>query len=471
MSEANILIIGGGISGLSTAWWLAEGGAQPEVWDAAPRLGGKIRSHSESGYLTEDAAGILMNFHQEVDQLVEASGLSDKKISRGTDMRRYVVHKGELRPVPMKLPALLVSPMWSLRGKLRMATELLVAKGGHERETVSEFIRRRLGSEILEKVMDPFIAGTLASDPDMANAWAVLPRLTALERRYGSFTSGMFINRVLHKKGRANMAEAFSFLGGMTQLTGQMAAHPAINTRRGFKAVDIEPADRGGWCVTGVNSQGIEITRRFEQLVISTPAPTAANLLNPINGELGKLLQGIEYAPLTVLHLGMARDNIAHPLDGTGFLAPRQEQLSFNGNMWMSTLFPNRAPNGKVLLTSYIGGARHPHRCSWNEQQMVDNTLHDLRQLVGVTGEPEYVRSVKHTQALPLYHGHYYERTESIRSQLGKHRGLHLAANYLDGVSARDRIIQGAVTARRLLNSRQSASRKPAAHINPAVAH
>ena len=439
-SEPQVLVIGGGISGLATAWWLAEGGIQVELWEAASRLGGKIRSHRSSGYLTEDSAGILMNYRTEVDRLVEQAGLTSHKQSRGADLRRYVVHHGKLHPVPMQIPAMLLSPLWGLAGKLRMASEIVVAHGGHERETVAEFIRRRLGPEILDKVMDPYVAGTLASDPEQANAWSVLPRLTRLEQRYGSLTMGMLVNRLLHKR-RANRAEAFSFNGGMERLVHSLANHPNIAVRKGFKALCVEPAGRG-WQVSAATANG-EALRRVDGLVLALPSGAAARLLAPLDQGLADLLRPIEYASLTVLHLGFRKNRVRHPLDGTGFLTPRQEKISFNGNLWMSSLFDGRAPAGHALLTTYIGGARHPSLCALPDEKLVSKAMGDLRRLIGVMGDPDYVRVVRHSAALPLYHGHYFERTRAIESGVGLHTSLHLAGNYLHGVSMRDRIVQG----------------------------
>lgn len=181
MGEPKTLVIGGGISGLSTAWWLAQQGVGVELWERGPRPGGKIHTRREAGYTTEQAAGLVMNFRAETDRLIEAAGLSAHKHSRGGQMRRYLVHRGELTEVPMQIGAMARSPIWSRSCKLRLLTEILVPKGGDPRETVSEFITRRLGREILETAMDPFVSGTLASEPDFANAQTVLPRLTELD--------------------------------------------------------------------------------------------------------------------------------------------------------------------------------------------------------------------------------------------------------------------------------------------------
>jgi oxygen-dependent protoporphyrinogen oxidase len=441
MSE--VIIIGGGISGLSTAWWLGQQGIEVELWEKASHPGGKICTNQEAGYTTEQAASLLVNFRPEVDRFIRNSGLAEFKQSRGKEMKRYVVHHGQLAEVPMEFRRLIRSPLWSRESKLRLLAEFLVPRN-KKPESVSQFVSRRLGPEILETTLEPFIAGTLASDPDQADARAVLPRLTELEHRYGSLTAGMLINRII-KRQRINRSESFSFMGGMRRLINALAAHPAIHLRTGHEVEGIG-FENSRWHVSARTPFG-EQHRQVRHLVLSTPAHHAAKLLYPQDAALAALLSGIEYAPMSVLHLGFDRERIIHPMDGSGFLTSRREKLSFNGNLWMSSLFPGRAPEGKSLLTSYIGGARHPERFDWSEAQMTDAVCADLKTLIGLRDSPEFLRIDRHRRALPLYHGNYQGRLNAIQKCLDRWPGLHLAANYRGGVSVRERIYQGMNTA------------------------
>lgn len=458
MTNPQVLIIGGGLSGLSTAWSLARRGIRVEVWEADHQPGGKIRSTREQGYLTERAAGLLVNFRPQVDQLIEAAGLDDSRRGRSKALNRYVVHRGELARVPMQLPAMALSPLWSTAAKLRLLGEILIPRGSASGESVSSFIRRRLGQEILETAIDPFVAGTLASDPRLASAEAVLPRLTALEQRYGSITLGMLVNRVL-KRRRANQADTFSFQGGMGELIQALSTAPGVRLRTGMRAEGMEPA-KHGWQVFGTDG-GRPCRCHAGQLVISTPAAQAGALLAPLDRHLAACLREIPYAPLAVLHLGLRERQIRHPLDGTGFLVPRREKLPFNGNLWMSSLFPDRAPAGCVLLTSYLGGARNPRQVEKSREQLAAETLHGLAPLLGLHGDPEYVRLDRHERALPLYHGDYAARTRRIREQVERLPGVHIAANYLDGVSVRERLYQGLRTASRIERELSCGERSP----------
>ena len=453
MSQTDVLIIGGGISGLSTAWWLAQQGIGVEVWEADERAGGKIRTSREAGYVTERAAGLLVNFRPEIDQLIQQAGLKNRQIKRDENLNRYIVHHGQLTQVPMLLPALLKSPLWSLNAKLRLMAELFIPRGSHESESVSEFVRRRFGQEILDTAMDPFVSGTLASDPDLAEAQSVLPRLTDLEKRYGSLTAGMLVNRVL-KRRRANTADTFSFEGGMSELIDVLALTPGVKVRCGASATGIRN-HRGQWQIEGTVN-GTPNSIRVPQLVMSTPADVSGNLLDSIDSHLGELLCGIDYSPVAVLHMGLKSRNIRHPLDGTGFLVSKHSHVTVNGNLWMSSMFPHRAPQGHTLLSSYLGGVHHPEQLHQSDEELSHSVLDSLRPLLGIKGSAQYVRVERHHQGLPLYHGRYRARIDAIEQSLDKLSGLHISANYMHGVSVRERIYQGRQVADKIATALQT---------------
>ncbi|MEE8428150.1 MAG: protoporphyrinogen oxidase, partial [Gammaproteobacteria bacterium] len=414
------------------------------------------------------AAALLMNFRPEVTDLIRAAALESKKTRRNiaAEARRYLLYQGELKALPMRLGGLVCSPLWSLRAKLRLLAEPFMPAGRDVDESVSQFITRRLGAEVLEKAMEPFIAGTLAADPDHASATATLPRLTALECRYGSITAGILMNRILRRK-TGCVTDTFSFQNGMSTLVHTLAETPGIFVRKGHRVRSLIKG-RNHWQVTATTA-GDEQTVQARQVVLATPAPVAADLLAPLNSELAALLRGIQYAPLGVVHLGFDRAAIDHPLDGTGFLTPRQAGLPISGNLWMSSLFPDRAPPGKVLLTTYMGGARLPQVLTWNDERMIDETINSLRPLLGLKGDPEMVRIDRHRHALPLYYGAYQARLQAIAKQLQQLPGLHVEANYHGGVSVRDRIARGRALAERIAATMPVSVRKliPATLLRP----
>ncbi len=456
MREIETLIVGGGISGIATAWQLDYLGNEVEVWESDKRIGGKIKTEQNDGYITEQAASMVLNFRPEVTQFLQESGLENHKLLRTPTAKRYLINNGALQEMPMKMAGMLSSPLWSLKGKLRLMLEPFILKGGNENESVADFIRRRLGNEMLDKALGAYISGTLASDPEQADSYSVLPHLTALERRYGSLTAGVFARKIINKK-KASVTEGFSFEGGMTTLVKVLSQQLGSGIHTGYKITEITPHKKG-WLVNATTAHG-ERSCYTKNLILSTPASVTANLLKNLNPELHKLLDDIQYAPLSIVHLGYNKNKIQHDVEGTGFLTPFKEKLKLNGSMWMHSLFSERAPQGQVLLSNYIGGSRHPDIVSQSEQYQVDTVNKELQLLLGVKGEPEWVRVNKHTQALPLYHGQYTLRQQAIAEQLKSMSGLYLQANYLGGVSIRDRIVCARALAKQL-NKQQSTHRQ-----------
>lgn len=457
MERLDVLVAGGGISGLGSAWWLARGGRSVAVWEADARTGGKICSTRHEGYLTERAASMVLNFRPEVSELLREIGLEAEQVARNTDVeaRRYLLQRGRLHALPMRVGAMVASPLWSLRGKLRLLAEPFVPRGGSADESVGAFIVRRLGHEMLDKAIEPFVAGTLASDPHQTCAAAALPRLTALERRYGSLAAGVLASRILRRR-TASRPEVFSFGGGIGEVVDRLTGAAGVQVLTGHEVVELAPL-RDGWRVTARTPRGDRIAFARD-VVLTTPAAQAAALVSAVDDELATLLRGIEYAAVAVVHLGLARDAVRHPLDGTGFLAPKAEMRSLTGSLWMSSLFPGRAPPGRVLLTSYLGGARASGVCEWDDGRLVDETLAALRPLLGLNAPPEMVRIDRHQRALPQYHGRYAARLQAIEERVARLRGLHLDANYLGGVSVRDRLARGRALAARVAAARRTAS-------------
>jgi oxygen-dependent protoporphyrinogen oxidase len=454
--DTDALIIGGGISGLATAWWLARSGLNIEVWEKSHRPGGIIKTSHTDGYQTEQAASMIMNFKPEVDQFLTQSGLQEKRSKRllHSESKRYLIHAGRLQSLPMTIPGLFFSPLWSSRGKLRLLLEPFITKGARDNESVSEFIIRRFGIEFLEKAMEPFISGTLASNPDLACAQQVLPRLTALEKRYGSITAGMIIHKLIRKR-TARTTESFSFNGGMSTLTEHLASIPRLGFKVNHKVERIIQHAKYHWEIQASTPDG-EISYKTRHVILSNPSYIAAKLLKPVSYRLSQLLESIEYASLSVVHMGLERAAVKHPLDSAGFLVPRQEKMNINGNLWMSSIFPGRAPKDKVLLSSYLGGSRHISANELSAEESIAMVLDDIKPLLGITASPVMGRVDKHPQALPLYHGDYHQKLANIENEINTLSGLHLAANYKGGVSVRDRIIAAQQAATRIISQLSS---------------
>ena len=467
MSELDVLIVGGGISGLATAHCLARAGLKVEVWESAERVGGKIQTVEKKGYQLESAASMVMNFRSEVNSFLRSVGLDSSKCIRKPGSKRYVLDESGLCEVPSDLGSLLTSPLFSKAGKLRLLAEPLVPRGVNSNESVAEFVTRRLGKEFLEKVFEPYLSGPLASDVDLAEAHTTMPRLLALEKRYGSLAIGALLKK-LSRRGSAGSPEAFSFTGGMKALTETLASNGGFRVRKNLQVDEVWPL-HGGWMTRGAIA-GVSHTAFSRHLVLSTPSDTAADLVAGLDHELGSLLRGIEYAPVNVVHTGFDRARIRHSLDGSGFLVPRRSGFEPNGCLWMSSLFPDHAPTGQVLMTNYLGGARNRAAAEWDTTRSLDSVMHMLRASLNIKVDPDMLHIESHTRALPLYHGAYSQRMMAINSRLDVFPGLYLEANYKGGVSVRDRILCADAVAKKILRQREMTRKGSAATRRPKIA-
>ncbi|MDH5210270.1 MAG: protoporphyrinogen oxidase [Betaproteobacteria bacterium] len=457
MSALDALVVGGGISGLATAHGLARAGLDVELWEGALRVGGKIHTVERDGYLLESAATMVVNFRGALDGFLRGAQLDTKRRGRGPVSARYVLDADRLVAAPTGVGELLRTRLLSGGAKLRMLAEPFAPRGRDRHESVAAFVTRRLGRELLDKLFDPYVAGPLASDAALAEARATLPRLVALEKRYGSLALGALCAR-LAGRGSAARPEVFSFSGGMATLTEHLACEGGFRVRRGVPVREAWP-ERGGWRVRGGPADAPRDTS-CRHLVVSAPPQAAAEILRDVDAALARLLASVRFAPIKVVHTGFERSRIGHALNGSGFLVPSGSAFAANGCLWVSRLFSGCAPQDRVLLTSYLGGSRNPGAAAWDDARSSGEVMRMLHALLAARGEPDVLHVETHERALPLYHGAYSATLAAMDERLGHLPGLHLEGNYRGGVSVRDRVACAQSAAARI--ARQiTAARRP----------
>lgn len=423
------VVVGAGISGLATAFGLKQQGLSVAVLEASPRVGGSIETVEDGGFLFELGPNTVVENHESVGALIAACGLAGEKLTASPSAkRRYLYKAGGLVPLPGGPPGFLTTPLFSWRAKLRLLREPWIGRPPEgKEETIAEFVRRRLGPELLDYAVGPFVSGVYAGDPERLSVrWAV-PKIEALEREHGSLIRGALAKR----KGPAPGGAMISFAGGLATLPRRLGE--AIgDVRTGVACRRVRPVD--GWFLLETSEGELKARR----VVLAVPADVAASLLDEATEGKSRLFAEIPYAAVAVACFGFRRADVTHPLDGFGFLAPRCERLRPLGCLFPSSIFPGRAPEGHVLLTAFAGGRTDPEIVSWDEDRLAREILDALRPVLGITGPPVLARVRKWARAIPQYelgHGRFVEQAKEIERALP---GLSIGGNFLYGISVSD---------------------------------
>ena len=440
-----VCVVGAGVSGLSVAFYLKRKGVNVTVLEKEREPGGKMRTVYEKGYIVEAGPNGFLDGKPYTLNLVKALGIEDR-LYRSSDKarKRFIYTNGRLVRLPENPIAFLSSYLMSWRGKLRLVGELFVPpKKDDSDETLGDFARRRLGEEALEKLLDPMIAGIFAGDPDRMSLKAAFPAIYNLERQYGGLIRGLIAKMKEAKaKGKSSAGPAgpggvlTSFVGGTKDLIDALSESLREELRTDVSVEKIERS-KNSWVVRWKEGSK-EFTDEFDHLVVSTPAYAAAELLREVDEELSQLLSEIEYSPISVVGLGFQKKGLGHNLDGFGFLVPRSEGRKILGALWDSSVFPNRAPEGKALIRVMIGGARQPELALLPEEELVEIALKELRRIMKIRHYPEMVKIFKHKKGIPHYTLGHCERVDRI-FEIGKKLGnLHFCSNAYRGVGVND---------------------------------
>lgn len=449
-----VIIIGGGISGLSSAWLLRrkalQAGLEPEIilLEKEQVSGGKIRSIKDEGYTCEWGPNGFLDSKPQTLELCSAVGVNDR-LHRSNDnaRKRFIFSGGELHRLPENGPSFLKSRLISWPGKLRLALEptpFIAAPPAGVDETLADFGRRRLGKEALEKLIAPMVSGIFAGDPETMSLVSCFPRIAELEREYGGLIKAMIMMAKKKKQDTAAGKVVSSAAGPGGVLTsfreGIQYLSDALETSLGDmirKNSAVASVVKGGTVPYRVKC---EDGREYEAdiVIIASPAFAASKMTSGIDRQVSSVLEQIPYAAMTVICFGYDRDNINHPLDGFGYLIPKQEGLNTLGTLWDSSMFENRAPNGKVLLRSMMGGACFPEYIKLSDQEVAARVRQDLKKTMGIYKEPEFVRIYRHAQAIPQYTVGHGQRLKALSERLQMHPGLILTGNSYRGIGLND---------------------------------
>src|SRR3989304_3113720 len=376
-----VAVSGGGISGLSVACWLLQNGIDTIVLEQTSRAGGVIKSESVDGYLVDHAANCLLNYLPEVNTLCDMVGVRKEQSYRSEAARnRYLLKNGRPVRFPHGPLEFIGTNLWSMWGKVRLLSEPLIPRSrSGEDEKGSPFIRRRFGRETLDYIVEPFVGGSYAGNPSQLSLKSTFPMLYAMEQRYGSLIIGAVLKRLRGSRASCPM-HLFSFRQGMETLPRGICRYLGNrfipNSR--VAEIRINESNENYRFEIRVAGSGQYTTHNANAVVIATPAIDAARLISPIDPLSSRILEGIEYSPMAVVYTGFKRDSVRHPLDGIGCMIPSKEGGSILGTLWNSTIFSERAPEGMVALTNYLGGKRQPEIVDKTDEELMHLTMTDL---------------------------------------------------------------------------------------------
>jgi protoporphyrinogen/coproporphyrinogen III oxidase len=463
----SVAIVGGGITGLTAAFRLRQRGVPITLYEATQRVGGVIRSIQRDGYLAEFGPNTILETSPKIASLVRDLGLESQRLySDAKAGRRYIVRGGRPLNVPASPLAFFTSPLFSASAKCRLLREPFVPPASPDaEESVAELVLRRLGQEFLDYAINPLVAGVYAGDPARLSVKHAFPKLHALEQRYGSLIKGQILG-ARERRARAEVskqtAPKVSFRGGLQDLIQALEAKLAGSLRLGA-AVNRIRRGTAGWSVTtATDDRGSSADHAA--VLLAGPAYQLARLeVEAGPGVDLRPLGGIVYPPVASVVLGFRRGDVAHALDGFGMLIPEVEHTSILGTIFSSSLFPNRAPDGHVTLTSYVGGARAPALAACPEDDLVARTCTDLRRILGVTGRPTFQHVVVYPKAIPQYEVGYGRFKALMTEVEGRAPGLFFAGHYREGISLGDSIVSAHDVAERIAGFVADAAEAPGA--------
>jgi oxygen-dependent protoporphyrinogen oxidase len=430
-ADVGTVVIGAGVAGLAAALQLQHGAGEVVLVDASDRPGGVMRTDHVACFVVERGPNTF-RVQPALRRSIAALGLESEILRAHPASRlRFVWRDGALVPLPLSAFAFARTRLLSPRAKLRLLAEPFLARGDAEGETVSEFVSRRLGPEVMTSLVGPFLTGVYAGDEEELGAASVFSGLVELEREHRSLAVGGVL-RALSRRRERGLPGSWSAPKGLgpfaRALSRRLADPPALGTR----ALELGRVG-SSWHVELVGRTGATALRA-RRVVIATPAREAARLLLGVDVEVARLLEGIDYAPLISLPIGVDPREVRRRIEGFGFIVPRDSGLALLGCLFMSRLFPDRAPPGRELLHCMLGGRRWPTAVAEPEEALVARALADLDRTLGLKGEPLPLGAARYERAVPQPGRDHRARVAALRARLAERPGLALAGSYLDGV-------------------------------------
>jgi oxygen-dependent protoporphyrinogen oxidase len=444
----DVVIVGAGISGLAAAWELRQRGHEPLILEQSSRAGGVIVTERADGFVIDGGPDSLLVQKPAGVELCRELGLADRLFATSPPRTAFVLRDGQLTAlpeasflgIPSHIGSLVKSPLFSPTAKLRIATEILRPRKTRADESIGQFIRRRFGQEAVDYLAEPLLAGIHAGDVEQLSIHSLFPTLVSLEQSYGSVLRGV-------SAARADAPPPAK--GAFVSLPQGLAELPdALVTALGHDVIRyhtrvVQISGASPYKLT-LDSDASIYARH---VIVTTPAWAASRIFSSVDPTLARLCAEIPYASSATVVFGLRRDQIGHPLDGTGFVVPRRERKSIMAATFITSKWAQRAPDGFASLRAFLGGATDPGALDRGDDALVRAAFDELRGLLRMTGEPRLTRVFRWPRATPQYLVGHRERVRRIEERLSALPGLFVTGSGYRGTGIPDCIADARATA------------------------
>ncbi|MDQ3654377.1 MAG: protoporphyrinogen oxidase [Chloroflexota bacterium] len=473
-----IAIVGAGISGLACAIRLHAIDPELEivVYERDRRVGGKILTERTGGFTIEAGPDAFLASKRGGLSFSRLLGLEDRLISPIPENRRsYVLNRGKLVPlpqglsglVPTELKPMLQSRILSPAGKLRMAMDLAIRpRTAIGDESLASFIRRRMGTEMYERMIEPLLSGIYAGDGERLSLAATFPQLRASELTHGGVIKGALAQKQERSSRTAAQTPRTGFLsfeGGMSELVDRALEVVTRNGGRVLYGAGCERVQCGmagpGYRLT-IAQPGGEVVESFDGVVLAVPAWAAAPLLTDVAPDAGVELERIEHVSNALIVIAFPESQLSRPLNGYGYIVPRAERRDVMAMTWISSKWDGRAPQGQVLLRAFVGRAGQGAALEGDDESLVQLTLKELKDVLGFDVVPSMTRVYRWDRGMPQYNMGHIDRVDRIDAEMARLPGIELAGNYLRGVGIPDCVVSGETAAANLVADLQEQARR-----------